>query len=171
MPEAQSKFSIKVPSFFLLPSPFPRHTQPARTNICGWLCKQVAVRVRPLLGHDRKQEVCVSASGGENGKCYLVSPTSTGRGACCIPTVEGWKRPLLFLCCPYRYRAVFGLHFSLRFWRGFPITLKHQCRFLCMSACSCVPRSGDVLRSREAVSGRPARLSPRKPHARAAVRL
>lgn len=31
------------------------------------------MRVRPLLDHDRKQEVCVSASGGENGTNHVIA--------------------------------------------------------------------------------------------------
>lgn len=35
------------------------------------------MRVRPLLDHDRKQEVCVSASGGENGEEHEATYTKT----------------------------------------------------------------------------------------------
>jgi len=91
MPEAQSKFSIKV--FVVFNSKFVFHAARCRPppTSAPMVVQQVAVRVRPLLGHDRKQEVCVSASGGENGERCLATLTNMGGERVAAPTPRDGK--------------------------------------------------------------------------------
>lgn len=76
--EMQSKFSIKVLVILIIyPWDFQANSMADQYELLHYFlfCYQVAVRVRPLLDHDRKQEVCVSASGGENGKEHEATYT------------------------------------------------------------------------------------------------